>query len=202
MRKRIPLIVLCLIATGPLVYYFINLYDLPAKTYYVGETKLYKVDTFHLYNRAYQQSDFESGKFSHSYPKLVFQSTNRYSFVIDRYIFEAVTDKKKLQDTLMHDDLKFIVFTDKENFDKFKKYSYPVFIRVYQIQIGDTKYIDIHRMNKITKGNIKRGVIIPPAFILFIGFVVFKKPDWWTKRRVVIWCIVFFTTIIGLLLLT
>jgi hypothetical protein len=201
MRKRLPLII-WLIVAGLLIYYFTNIYQLLSKSYYVDESKLYKVDTFHLYNRAYQQSDYGGGKFSHYYPKLVFESTNGYSFAIDKYIFEAVTDKKKLEDALMYDGLKFTAFTDKENFDKFRKYSYPVFIRVYQIQIGDTKYVDIQRMNEITKGNIKRGVIIPPAFILFLAFQVLKNPDWWTKQKVIIWCIVFFTTITGLLLLT
>ena len=181
MRKKFPLIIVWLIVIGLTVYYLVNLYQFVAKTYYVDESKLYRVDTFHLYNRAYKTSDNYSGKFSHAYPKLVFQSTNGYSFAIDKYIYEAVIDKKKLEDTLIYDDLKFTAYTDKENFEKFKTYSYPIFIRVYQIQICDTKYIDIQKMNEIAKGNIKRGILIPPAFIFFFGFLLYKQnqnDDW------------------------
>ena len=201
MHKKLPLVIVWFIVAGLIVYYLINLYQFVAKTYYVDESKLHKVDTFHLLNRAYQQSDYYGGKTSHSYPKLVFQSTSGYSFAIDKDIFQAINDKKKLEDTLMYHDLKFTVFTDKEYFDKYKKYNYPIFIRVYQIQIGDTKYIDIQKMNEITKGNIKRGVLIPPAFILFLG-LFFYKTNWWTKQRIIIWCVAFILTIIGLLLLT
>ena len=188
--------------TGLILYYLINFYQLVAKTYYVDESKLYKVDTFHLLNRAYEQSDnYGSGRRS-SKPELIFESTNRYSFAIDKNIFQAIVDKEKLEDTLMYHDLKFTVYTDREYFDKFKKTNSPIFIRVYQIQIGNTKYIDISKMNKLSKGDTLRGVIIPPAFIFFFGFLIFKKPEWWTNRRIVIWCICFFVSIIGLLILT
>jgi hypothetical protein len=105
----------------------------------------------------------------------------------------------------MNDDLKFTVYTNKENFKKFKTYSYPIFIRIYQIQIGNTKYVDIKKMNEITKGSIKRDVLIPPAFIFFFAFLLYKQnqnDDWWTKKRIIIWCIAFVLTVIGLLLLT
>lgn len=206
MRKKFPLIIVWLIVTGLILYYFINLYQLVAKTYYVDESKLYKVDTFHLLNRAYEQSDNSGGRFSHSYLKLVFESTNGYSFAIDKHIFEAVNNIKESEDTMMYHDLKFTVFTDKKSFESYKKSTYPIFIRAYQIQIGDIKYVDIQKMNEITKGYIKRGVLIPPTFIFFFGFLLYKQnqnDDWWTKRRIIIiWCVAFMLTTIGLLLLT
>jgi len=60
-------------------------------------------------------------------------------------------------------------------------------------------------MNEITKGSIKRDVLIPPAFIFFFAFLLYKQnqnDDWWTKKRIIIWCIAFVLTVIGLLLLT
>lgn len=199
MRKKFLLIIVWFIVTGLIVYYLVNLYQLVAKTYYVDESKLHKVDTFHLLNRAYQESDYHDGR--RQYPKLVFQSTNGYSFAIDKDIFQAINDKKRLEDTLIYHDLKFTVFTDEEYFHKYQKYNHPIFIRVYQIQIGDTKYIDIQKMNEIAKGNIKRDVLIPPAFIIFFGLLLYKE-NWWTKRGIIIWSIAFILTTIGLLLLT
>jgi len=203
MRKKFPLIIVWLIVTGFIIYYFTNLYKLISKTYYIDESELYKVDTFHLLNRAYQESDY-GGK-THSYSKLVFKSTNGYSFAIDEHIFEAINNKKKLEDTMMYPDLKFTVFTDKTYFDDYKKSTFPIFIRAYQIQIGHVKYVDIKKMNEITKGYMKRGVFIPPAFIFFFVFLGYKQNQnehWWTKRRIIIWSVAFLLTTIGLLLLT
>ena len=205
MRKKFPLIIGWLIVIGFAVYYLLNLYQLVAKTYYVDEAKLYKVDTFHLLNRAYEQSDNSGDGRRSSKRELVFQSTNRYSFAIDKNVFEAIIDKKKLEDTLMYHDLKFIVYTNKEYFDQYKKANKPTFIRVYQIQIGDTKYIDISKMNELSKGDVLRGAIISPVFIFFFGFLLYKEnqsQNWWTKGRIIIWCIALILTTIGLLLLT
>ncbi|HVX49903.1 MAG TPA: hypothetical protein VHB48_07090 [Chitinophagaceae bacterium] len=202
MRKKFPLIIVWLIVTGLIVCYLINLYQLISKSYYIDESKLYKVDTFHLLNRAYQESDY-SRKY-HSYSKLVFESTNGYSFAIDKHIFEAVDKKKELEDTMMYAGLKFTLFTDKNYFDHYKTSAYPIFIRAYQIQIGDVKYVDIKKMNEITKGYIKRGVFIPPVLIFFLGLLYkqHQNDNWWTKRRIMFWCIAFILITIGLLLLT
>ena len=171
MLKKLPLIAVLLIAVG-LFYYFSNVYQLLLKSYYVDESKLYKIDTFHLLNRAYEQSDNSGGSRRSSHPELVFQSSNRYSFVIDRSIFNAITDKDKLEDTLMYHDLKFTVFSDKGTYDKYKKSQTPILIRVYQVQIGDTNYIDIARTNSLNKSKRIAGVVFPPAVILLIFFLV------------------------------
>lgn len=200
MRKNLPIVVVLLIVTGLVIYYSMNLYQFVAKTYYVDESKLYRVDTFHLSGRAFRESE-PGGRSSRSYPKLVIQSTSGYTFAIDKDIFEAITDRQRLEDTLMYHDLKFTVFTDKEYFDKYHKYNRPIFIRAYQIEIGNKKYIDIEKMNKITKGKKKRAVLAPPALVLFLGLLLYKG-DRWSKRKVMIWFFAFILTIVGLLLLT
>ena len=189
---------------GLLIYYFFNFYQLISKSYYVDETELIKVDTFHLYTRAFRSSDGGGGK-SHSEPKLIFEDLKRNSFAIDGNIFQAITDKKKLEDTLMYHDLKFTVFSDRDTYNNYTKSKIPIFIRVYQIQIGNAKYVDIDKMNSISKGSLMRRVIIPPAFIFFFGLLLYKEnkdQNWWTKRKVIIWCIAFSLTTIALLCLT
>ena len=134
MRTKLALILVWLMIAGLLVYYFINFCQLLSKSYYVDESELYKVGTFPLLNRAYEQSDQRGrARFGGSKPELVFESVDRYSFAIDRNIFQAITDKKKLEDTWMYHDLAFTVFTDKKYFDNFKNAGHPIFIRVYQI---------------------------------------------------------------------
>jgi hypothetical protein len=205
MFKKIPVVLVWFIFIGIIFSYLINPYHLVAKTYYVDESKLYKVDTFHLLDRAYEQSDNSGGGRLSSKTKLVFESTNRYSFAIDDNIFQAIIDPKKLEDTLQYHDLKFTVYTTKGFFEKYKTTNSPIFIKVYQIQIGETKYIDISKLNKLSKGGALRGTIIPPVFIFFFGFLLYKtnqSQSWWTKRRIIIWGITFILTLIGLLLLT
>ena len=172
MLKTLPLIAVWLLVIGLSICYLINLYQLLSKSYYVDQSRLYKIDTFHLLNRAYQQSDNSGGRSSNS--KLIFESTNRYSFVIDKSFFYAITDRKKLEDTLMYHDLKFTVFSDKKTFDEYKDSKSPILIRVYQIQIGDTKYIDVSNINSIINGE-KIGLVIFPPAVIFVMFLLIKK---------------------------
>ena len=193
-----------LIGLSLIVYYLINLYQFVTKSYYVDETKLYQVDTFHLLNRGYIQTN-PNGKTRYGSPELVFKSINGYSFAIKNDVFESIIDKQELQDTLMYNDLKFTVFSDKKTFQKYNESKKPIFIKLYQLQIGSKKYIDISKLNAISKGEMKRAVLIPPVFILFLAFLLFKQnanENWWTKRKIIILCIAFIVTIISLLILT
>lgn len=202
MSKRLSLILALGSAIGLLSIYFWNAYQFLSKSYYIDENNLYQVDTFYLYTRAFESSYGGGGKLSSAKSKLTFEDFNRNSFTIAGNIFEAITDKQKLEDTLMYHDLKFTVFTDKENYDEYKRGKKPDFIKVYQIQIGDTKYIDIAKMNKISKGELMRGIILPPAFIFFMVILPFKEDNDWPKWKIVVWCIAFFLTTILLLMLT
>ncbi|WP_153796267.1 hypothetical protein [Foetidibacter luteolus] len=194
-----------LIVSVLVVYYVINFYQLIAGTYYVEETKLYKIDTFHLLGRAFEQSGNSGNvRYTSSRPKLVFESVNRYSFVIDRNLFQAITDRKKLEDTLMYHGLKFTVYSDAEDFEEYKKSISPISIRVYQLQIGDMRYIDFTKFNMLTRRDAMKGAIIPPAFILFFGVFLYKQnkdKNYWNKRRILLWCLGFIVTIISLLFL-
>lgn len=199
MRKKIPIITFWLIVAGCIFYYLINIFHLFAKTYYFDESQLYKVDTFHLLGKAHQDSDNTGGRGPYK-PKLVFKSTNGYSFSIDKNIYNAIVDREKLEDTLMYHDLKFTIYSSQEYFDIYQKTVKPIYIRVFQIQVGDTKYIDIARFNEIRKSGTLLGVFAPPLIILFIGFLIYKeihRPGWCTTLRLIIWFFSFlFATII------
>lgn len=200
MLKKPYSILAFLIATGLFIYYCINLYQFLFKSYYIDETKLYRIDTFHLLDRAYESSDGGGSKVSSPESKLIFESINRYSFAIDKNIYKAIIDKKKLEDTLMYYDTKFTVFSDKETYDKYQKSKAPIFIRVYQIQIGDTKYIDVSEMNNISKAGKKAGVLAPLLAIYFISFISLTKIDWWTNWKIIICGIAFIVLIVVLVL--
>jgi uncharacterized ion transporter superfamily protein YfcC len=73
-------IILALIALIFFYFYASWVYRLASKSYYIDETKLYKLDTFHLINRAYETST-STGR-GHSHQKLQFESKDGYSFSI------------------------------------------------------------------------------------------------------------------------
>ena len=186
MSKRITTILVSIIAVIFLGYYFFNFYQLFSKSYYVEEDHLHRVGTFQLLNRAHEQLEFYGRSNSYRHKKLVFQSKDYYSFAIDRHIFQAIIDEKELKDTLMYAGLPFTVYTDKESFDQYKKAMEPIYVRVFQIEIGGKKYIDISKMNDLSGRSILSGVIFWPAVIFSFWFALSNKISYPVKRRVII----------------
>ena len=181
-------------------YYFFTLYQFLSKSYYVEEDQLYRLGNFQLLNRAHEQSD-KVGKNSYT-PKLIFQSKDFYSFAIDKSIYRAIIYKKELKDTMMYAGLPFTVYTDKEYFDKYQAAKEPVYIRVFQIEIGDKKYIDIAELNRLSRGNVMRQLISWPAVILSIWFALSNKIRYSSKRRFIILCLAWLAILIGFILWT
>ena len=95
---------LSLIALVLLYFYAQSIYSLVSKTYFIDESKLYKLDTFHLYNRAYITSDGAAGRHSRSEfrRQLQFQSTNGYSFAIRGNTFESISKMERLKNVLLY----------------------------------------------------------------------------------------------------
>jgi len=176
----------------PLLYFSIqSLYSLINKAYFIDENKLYKLNTFHLYDRAYQTSygggkKYGGGRKYES--QLQFQSTDGYSFAIQGNFFESVQNRKQLKDALLcddnafvpnttlHHDITFIPYTSKQYYEEYKSTPYPVFIKVYQIQIGDKKYIDINEANARNKSSLVRHTIVPVIFLLMIILIIAIRP--------------------------
>jgi hypothetical protein len=197
MPKRLLSFIGLLIALGLLVSYFYNAYALFSKSYLVEESSLFKIDTFHLYTRAFTTSD---GAGRNSKLKLTFESTNGYWFAIGGNFYEAIINRQKLEDTLMYHDLKFTIYSNKEVYRKYITSKVPIFVPVYQIQVGESEYINLAAMNIIARRKLLEGVIIPPAVVLFILFALYSKTSW-TDRRRLLFAIVFILTLFGLALL-
>lgn len=162
-----------------LYFYSIQVYRLASKAYIIDENKLCKLDTFRLYNRAYITSD---GRYRQK-DKLRFYAINGYSFSIIGNVFESITNKQQLKNILLYDDdnfmanttlnrdVAFIVYTKRKEFEKYNSTAYPTSIAVYQIQIGNTKYIDISKLNNLNQSSLKTNVI-PPAFLAAIVILI------------------------------
>lgn len=181
-------------------YYFFNLYQFLSKSYYVDEDQLHRVGTFQLLNRAHEQSEY-NGRGT-SKPMLIFQSKDYYSFAIDRHIFRAIINEKELKDTLMYAGVPFTVYTNEEYFNKYKNSKDPIYIRVYQIEIGGKKYIDISKMNHFTRRSILSEVIFWPFIILSFWFALSNNIRYSTNRKIIILCVAWVVIFTGVLLLT
>jgi hypothetical protein len=167
-------IILALIAIVFFYFYVSWLYRLTSNAYYIDETKLYKLDTFHLLNRAYETSK-SRGRGS-SREQLKFQSKDGYSFSIEANVFLSVINKQQLNDTLMYDDIAFIPYTNKKYFDKYISIKYAIYIKVYQIQIGNTKYINIENVNSLNKRSLLIKIILFSLVIALVTLIIKVKP--------------------------
>ena len=198
MFKKNPAILVWFAAIMFLGYYSFNLYQLHSKSYYVEEENLYRVGTFQLLNRAHQQSD-RYGRGSSGKNKLVFQSTNYYSFTIDKNTFPAITDVKKLKDTMMYAGLNVTVYTDTKNFERYQSAKEPTSLKVFQIEIGGKKFIDISKMNRRTRSIVLSELIFWPFIFLSFWFALTNKIMYSAKWKMIILCVawvVIFTVVI------
>lgn len=198
MRDKSSSILLYVVVFIALGFYLFNIYGLVAKTYYVNESDLYRIDSFYLSGRAYEQSEYRGRGNSKS--KVVFRATNDYNFSIDDRVYWGITSKDSLLKKMMNHGLKFTVYSDRNTYDEYSKSNGPIFIKVYQLQIEGVNYIDIAEMNSRTRGNKFVWVFMPPVFIAF--FWLLCRKQYLPQREMILICIGFFVTVIGLLLLT
>ena len=176
-----------LIALFLLYTYAQSVYKLVSKTYFIDENKLHKLDTFHLYNRAYITSD-GAGRNDRRQLQIQFQSTNGYSFSISKNVYKAIINKQQLEkmlliddnnfvaNTTLYHDVTFIPYTTKEYFEQYKTTGYPVFIEVYQLQMDNKKYIDINTANGLEKAELKKQALRPAVIAVVISLVIIIKP--------------------------
>ena len=198
MLNKNPAILVWFAAIMFLGLYSFYLYELLSKSYKVEENHLYRVGTFQLLNRAHEQPD-GYGRGSAGKTKLVFQSTNYYSFTIDKNTFPAITDVKKLKDTLMYAGLNVTVYTDTKNFERYQSAIEPTSLKVFQIEIGGKKYIDISKMNRRTRSRVLSELIFWPFIILSFWFALTNKISYSAKWKMIILCVawvVIFTVVI------
>lgn len=165
--EKIYLTIATISLTAFLLFYISNIYSLLSRSYYIDEKQLYQLNTFHLLGRAFEQSENRGRS---SQPELVFESKNRYSFTIHKGAFAAIKEKKKLEDTLMYDNTKFTVYTTKKYYEALKKSRTPIYIDVYQIEVGNKKYVDMDEMNSRVKSQKIVWIIFP---LLAVGAIIF-----------------------------
>ena len=201
MLNKNPAILVWFAAIMFLGLYSFYLYELLSKSYKVEENHLYRVGTFQLLNRAHQQSD-RYGRGSTGKKKLIFQSTNYYSFTIDKNTFPAITDVKKLKDTLMYAGLNVTVYTDTKNFERYQSAIEPTSLKVFQIEIGGKKYIDISKMNRRTRSRVLSELIFWPFIILSFWFALTNKIRYSSKWKMIILCIAWVMIFIVVILVT
>ncbi len=200
MHKKPQSLIIGLIAIGFAIYYITNVYELIAKTYYVDEAGLYRIETFHLSGSAHEETK-NAGRYS-SKSYLAFESTNGYSFSIADNVFLAIKNKQKLEDTLSYHDIKFTVFSNRENYNNYRSHKEPIFLEVYQVQIGNTKYIDVSLLNKLLKGDRLLIMFYTPLTIIFFGVLLYKTGgnNPWTIRKVNLFAVCCFLVFILILI--
>ena len=203
MRKKLFFVVGGIMASLLLWAYADDFYALLTKSYYVDESSLCFVDTFHLQSRAYHQSIGGGGRGGSNESKLVFQSTNGYSFSIDKELYDAIKDEKKLEDTFMYHDTKFTVFSTAAFCKKYKESDKPIFIRVYQLRIGNENYIDVSKISEYAKWNNKKLLVLTMFFVPFFTLLLYKEQKNLrkkTKQQIIIWLICLPVTLLIIIL--
>jgi hypothetical protein len=146
-----------------------NSYQLLFKTYRVNDSEIYIVDTFKLQTKAYYNV---GGKY-HS-PTYDFKSTNGYSFFVDEKVFQGISDKKAFYDTFLYHGLKFIAYSDKETAKKYSESVNPIFIKIFQIQVGEKKFIKTEQFNNAYRNKLLRKILIA-TFIFIILYFTYRK---------------------------
>ena len=160
-------LLLLLFSTGRFIE---SCYKYFSGSYIIKDSDIYKLATFQMYEKAYYEHGGKSGNRHYE-----FKSRNGYSFEIGYQIYQAIIYKRELSDTLMYHELKFIPYTDKLTFEKFKKERKPIFINVLQFQVGDKLYIDIGKANDFKKSNLIREILLYTFFAVLLLFVYNKK---------------------------
>lgn len=137
------------------------------KSHLVNEKNLIKLGTFYLQGKAYAYKG--SPKSGPSFVE--FESKSGQKFHLSAEQLQAVIDLKELTDTLMYDNLNFIAYSNKEGHETYLSGSNKVII-IYQLEIGNKKYIDINNLNTVAKSTlIKKSVFWGALYIMLFIFI-------------------------------
>lgn len=129
-----------------------QLSSLNTGSYAVNKNDIFKIDSVKMLTRAFMLT----GKNSKG---IEFEDENRKTFIIDGARYDAIPDKFKLYDTLQYSDLVMSVFTDKTGLGNYRNKDNTDKIEVYNIEIGETSFINLNRINKKEHANRKSTII-------------------------------------------
>lgn len=132
---------LILVGLGVLTLY--NSFRLLTGTYRISEKDIVLIGRFRLQSRAWFHASGKGGSEGYS-----FQSTNGYSFTLEKNTYQGIIDKKKLADTLMYHDLPFIAYSDEETLQRYRSGKRPMAINLLQLQVGHILFVDLEKANR------------------------------------------------------
>jgi hypothetical protein len=162
-------IFIALVAIACISKFISDIYTLTLKKYMVNESEIFRIDSFKLQGKAFYES---GGKYLS--PKYVFESTNGYSFSIEKAIFKGIAFKKELADTLQYHELSFLVYSDKKTQELYFASKEPIGIKVLQFQIGNKKYINIEKANREAKNKLLRNISLA-IFFFYYGLILYIR---------------------------
>jgi hypothetical protein len=148
-----------------------DIYRLISQSYLIDASKLIRLDTVQLINRAFRYSSSKG-----SPARLEFESTSRHKFRISAERFYAIAEINKLTDTLMYHETQFLVYTNSDGLKKYKENSKGV-IEVYQLVLDDKEYVDILQASELTKDKLIRGTCISAVLFCFVLFGILRKTE-------------------------
>lgn len=121
-------------------------------SYSVNKNDLFKIDSVRMLSRAFMLT----GKNSRG---IEFEDEKRKTFIITGSRYDAITDESKLYDTLQYSALIMTVFTNKTGLDNYCSKDNTDKIEVYNIQVGETYFINLNNINKNEHDNRKSTIV-------------------------------------------
>jgi Tfp pilus assembly protein PilE len=162
-----------------LIRLVLSAYSLYSDNYKIDQSALALIDSFKQQGRYFANTTSKgSGK------DLSFISQNGYSFTIENEIYEGAFDKSRLTEKLMHHDLDFVVYSDSNALKLYRSSKTPIGIDVLQIEIAGEKYIDINKVNVLTKERLQFNSLLFFPLLAVIVFLVATKMgrEWLIKN--------------------
>lgn len=132
--------------------------SLNKNSYAVNKKDIFKIDSVRMLSRAF----FLIGKNNRG---IEFEDEKRKTFIISGTRYDVRSEK--LYDTLQYSDLVISVFTDKTGVENYRNKDSNDKIEVYNIQIGETSFIDLNRINKQEYYNRRSTIIFISAAYCF-----------------------------------
>lgn len=162
-----------------LIRLVLSAYSLYSDNYKIDQSTLALIDSFKQQGRYFLNTSSKSSNKS-----LSFTSQNRYSFTIENDIYEGAIDKVNLREKLMHHDLDFVVYSDSNALKLYRSSKTPIGINVLQIEIAGEKYIDINKVNALTKERLQLNSLLFLPLLAVIVFLVATKMgrEWLIKN--------------------
>jgi hypothetical protein len=160
-------ILLTLFLVGSSIYSILPLFT---KSYIIKEKDLIKLGTFSVGSRAY----FHEGGPRSGSSFIEINAVGNQSFHLGHEQLRSVTDQQQLKDTLLYANTNFVVYTDKEGQERYLTSNRPV-ISIYQLEIGNKKYVDLDKANKMTRTSLIARAILYGSIYATVLFVFLRK---------------------------